>query len=137
MSKLYLEPEECSICLEPLDNRFQKYILECGHQFHTTCLKDWYKNCDSGYRCPLCNEIKEIINVTENINEICSFVAKDSSYKKNKSNTLDYTSPENNRSNLINQIPVNNRILNNNINYRTANSRNITNRSNKPNCVIL
>ena len=76
MFKKLLELDECSICLEPLDNNFQKYILECDHEFHTTCLKDWYKNDKSGYKCPLCNEAKEIVNVTENGNEICSSITK-------------------------------------------------------------
>ena len=87
MSNL-LEIDECSICLEPLDNRFQIYILECGHLFHTTCLKDWYKNSKSGYKCPMCNEIKDIVNVSENNNEICSFVTINSKTQIKNPNTI-------------------------------------------------
>ena len=89
MSNL-LEIDECSICLEPLDNKFQIYILECRHQFHTTCLKEWYKNSKLGYNCPMCNEIKDIVNVSENSNEICSFVTKNSKIKIKKPNTINH-----------------------------------------------
>lgn len=89
MSNQYLNLDECSICLELLDNKFQKYLLECGHQFHTTCLKDWYNKSKYGYKCPLCNEVKEIVNVTENNNEIVSFVPENTrtnpKFNRNKS----------------------------------------------------
>ena len=49
MSKELKKKYECSICLEPLDNKYQKYLLECKHQFHTTCLNDWYKNPNANY----------------------------------------------------------------------------------------
>ena len=55
---------ECSICLELLDNKYPIYVLECSHQYHITCLTNWYKNPISNYKCPLCNEISDIINVT-------------------------------------------------------------------------
>ena len=63
---------ECSICLELLDNTYQLYVLECGHKYHTTCLTDWYKNPIAKYKCPLCNEKSDIINVTNSLKTISS-----------------------------------------------------------------
>ena len=56
--------EQCSICLEGLDN---DVTLACGHRFHAACLNDWVRERANsrgamtnreGYlvTCPLCNK---------------------------------------------------------------------------------
>lgn len=42
--------QECSICMEPLDE--QVVQLSCEHSFHQKCITEWFKNSP---RCPLCN----------------------------------------------------------------------------------
>ena len=114
---------ECSICLELLDKTYQIYILECAHQYHTTCLTDWYKNPISNYKCPLCNEKSDIINVT------CS------------SKTIDTVTIKTN----TNRAELNNIVCNqiNNIHsYKTIPCKNIAEKSinlenHKKICVIL
>jgi hypothetical protein len=59
--------EECSICLEDL-NEYNKMIkLKCNHIFHKNCLYEWSKNSNKIIynekskiilmkgKCPLCN----------------------------------------------------------------------------------
>ena len=81
-----IDINECSICLELLDNTYQLYILECGHQYHTTCLTDWYKNPIANYKCPLCNEKTDIIDVTNSLKTIppTNLINYKSSIKPNK-----------------------------------------------------
>lgn len=44
------EPEECSICIEPLV--YQRTSRQrCGHRFHNMCIKQWLETHDS---CPIC-----------------------------------------------------------------------------------
>lgn len=113
---------ECSICLELLDNKYQIYVLECGHQYHTTCLTDWYKNPIANYKCPLCNEQSDIINIINHTNNL-------------QSNNIN--------SNQINSINCNQ--INNINSYKIISSTNILDNSNnknlnngkKQNCVIL
>ena len=44
-----VEVEECTICLESLQNDF--HILPCIHKFHQNCINDWLKRSD---QCPNC-----------------------------------------------------------------------------------
>jgi len=49
--------DECSICLEPLDNKKKIIKLECcGNKYHKKCILNWQKH---GTRCPLCTSILE------------------------------------------------------------------------------
>ncbi len=50
---------ECSICLEPLDNtedNTEQMIatLACTHSFHGVCIKQWSYSYQEYARCPLC-----------------------------------------------------------------------------------
>lgn len=45
------EGEECSICLEKLNNNH--ISLPCKHHFHEKCIMRWF---DSKHECPLCRE---------------------------------------------------------------------------------
>ena len=120
---------ECSICLELLDNTYQLYVLECGHKYHTTCLTDWYKNPIANYKCPLCNEKSDIINVTDSLKTISPI------------NVIKHTN--NPQSNNINSNQINS--INNINSYEIISSTNIPNNSNnkslnnhkKQNCTIL
>ena len=47
------ELEECSICLEPLNNGSGIKKLECKHQFHRACIET-YMRVNQNARCPLC-----------------------------------------------------------------------------------
>jgi len=44
---------ECSICLENYKKDDMIIILACDHNFHESCLKEWFKNNNS---CPHCRE---------------------------------------------------------------------------------
>ena len=117
---------ECSICLELLDNKYQIYVLECGHQYHTTCLTDWYKNPIANYKCPLCNEKSDIINVTDSLKTISPI------------NVIKHTNnPQSNNINCnqINNINSYGIISSTNIPY-SNNSKSLNNHK-KQNCVIL
>lgn len=56
--------ENCAICLDKLENReypsesqykeLKEVFLDCGHNFHKNCLKDWLKASD---KCPLCRKL--------------------------------------------------------------------------------
>ena len=125
---------ECSICLELLDNTYQLYVLECGHQYHTTCLTDWYKNPIANYKCPLCNEKSDIVNVTNSLKTI------DPINIINHTNNLQSNNINSNQINSINCNQINN--INS---YKIISSTNILDNSNnknlnngkKQNCVIL
>jgi hypothetical protein len=34
----------CTICLEPVDNNNNRFVLECSHEFHKKCIAEWFKN---------------------------------------------------------------------------------------------
>ena len=36
-----MEPKECSICLEGIQNGDQVRSLRCGHMFHAACIDEW------------------------------------------------------------------------------------------------
>ncbi|RHY58379.1 hypothetical protein DYB38_004109 [Aphanomyces astaci] len=45
------EDEACAICWEPMDHPDQVDILECFHQFHSTCMEEWVQQRKI---CPIC-----------------------------------------------------------------------------------
>jgi hypothetical protein len=50
---------ECSICLDDLEEDL--FITDCGHQFHSKCIKKWYGHSPE---CPNCRgDIYEILSV--------------------------------------------------------------------------
>ena len=54
----------CSICLDNLCDDNTKYKLDsCGHEFHSNCLLNWYKN---RHDCPLCRNAPENNPADEN-----------------------------------------------------------------------
>ena len=56
----------CSICLNNLDDE-QTYTLEaCGHQFHTKCIINWFRNSST---CPCCRN-----NTYEAANNIPGYI---------------------------------------------------------------
>ena len=61
--------ENCVICLEKLinekDNNSNISTLQCGHQYHTKCIKEWMlKN----KKCPLCRDLIDKSDNNENVN---------------------------------------------------------------------
>lgn len=128
--------DECSICLEPLDNKYQKYLLECKHQFHTTCLNDWYKNPKANYKCPMCNIPSDIINVSKS-ETIMPEIINTSPVEKPENTTLNNynhttivnTNPTNNR----HTIPTNKPLFKSTLLNRNTENRNTENKK----CVIL
>lgn len=52
--------EECSVCLEEIENKNRAFLEECGHSFHTKCLNSWINNSPFNmptYLCPLCRRV--------------------------------------------------------------------------------
>lgn len=43
--------DECSVCLNDMRRR-RTATMECGHRFHTSCLRSWFRN--RPLSCPLC-----------------------------------------------------------------------------------
>ena len=43
--------EECSICLEPIENEKYTTTLKCNHRYHKLCLNMWLNRKPN---CPLC-----------------------------------------------------------------------------------
>ena len=72
-----LTDEECSICLEKLENEIAH--LTCNHFFHYRCIGEWINNNIKNKKktyCPICNQEFEILNIylpkhinTKNINK--------------------------------------------------------------------
>ena len=50
----------CTICLNDISKSIQSVKLNCGHEFHTNCLKKW---CIRKNKCPLCR--RELIEKSE------------------------------------------------------------------------
>ena len=50
----------CTICLNDISKSIQSVKLNCGHEFHTNCLKKW---CVRKNKCPLCRT--ELIDKSE------------------------------------------------------------------------
>ena len=58
-NKKTIDINECSICLEELVDDL--FITECGHKFHSNCIKKWYGHSPE---CPNCRgDIYEILSV--------------------------------------------------------------------------
>jgi hypothetical protein len=45
--------EECTICLDSLNNNNKVSTLKCGHKFHNCCIKNWMKIKKT---CPICRK---------------------------------------------------------------------------------
>ena len=58
-----MSEELCSICLENLTNKDAKFISECQHTYHFTCIQKWTKD-----TCPICRTTWTI--QPKNISEI-------------------------------------------------------------------
>jgi hypothetical protein len=46
--------ELCVICSSECSN--DKTILDCGHAYHTSCIKEWYNSSCIEKSCPLCRK---------------------------------------------------------------------------------
>ena len=46
---------ECSICFEPICSKRDETNLSCNHNFHSTCINQWF---EKDNRCPLCRNIE-------------------------------------------------------------------------------
>lgn len=54
-----LSNDNCSVCRDPMETNHRKYVIQCGHTFHTHCLDQYEKskNIDDYSpfnKCPLC-----------------------------------------------------------------------------------
>ena len=45
--------KECSICYEDFNNESSVSLLNCGHYFHTKCIKKWGNRNNT---CPVCRK---------------------------------------------------------------------------------
>ena len=46
---------ECPICIEKIENSKELETTKCGHNFHTSCIKELKANCSNKfYDCPIC-----------------------------------------------------------------------------------
>jgi hypothetical protein len=103
-----LTEEECSICLEKLENEIAH--LSCNHFYHYRCICQWInnniKNKKESY-CPICNQSFEIINL----------------YLPKKINTININNYNINQQNKINKKNknTNNQINNNQQHKKTCN----------------
>lgn len=49
---------KCSICLEEYKHDERVGVLDCGHTFHSSCIKEWHKNSKT---CPMCRKENSIL----------------------------------------------------------------------------
>lgn len=47
------DENNCPICFECLDSK-SAYKLECGHEFHSECIIQWFRYPENGGTCPMC-----------------------------------------------------------------------------------
>uniref|UniRef100_A0A6C0EL23 RING-type E3 ubiquitin transferase n=1 Tax=viral metagenome TaxID=1070528 RepID=A0A6C0EL23_9ZZZZ len=126
--------DECCICLENLDDKYQKYLLECKHQFHTTCLNEWYQKPNSNYMCPMCNLPSNIINVSSSNNIIKSPIVIDNQIIiKDSTPLLDTRAIRDNQTIMDNQTIGNNQAIGDKSKYSFINRPVKT----KSDCIIL
>lgn len=61
--------DECSLCTEPLDPTISQITqLNCGHQFHTSCICRWFiGGAIRKFTCPLCR----VVSSSAEINRLC------------------------------------------------------------------
>ena len=45
------EPQNCAICISPLENNTIIRKLSCNHKFHYNCVDKWF---EEKYKCPIC-----------------------------------------------------------------------------------
>ena len=51
----------CSICLDQVETRVVR--LDCGHEYHQECIKEWFMKSSSEYMsvsCPMCKQDNEL-----------------------------------------------------------------------------
>ena len=57
-----LTNEECSICLETLQNEIAH--LSCNHFFHYKCIGEWInEHTNKNTYCPICNQLFDMVLV--------------------------------------------------------------------------
>ena len=49
------EPIQCTICVEKINDNNEVAQLDCGHYFHSECLKTWLNKQKKVMKCPNCN----------------------------------------------------------------------------------
>lgn len=49
------EDVECPICLSRIDTKKTMATMGCGHSFHTSCLRAWFR--DRPLTCPMCRAV--------------------------------------------------------------------------------
>ncbi len=55
--------EDCSICLNTMNNELEILITKCDHKFHKECLENCFKNKNNNkILCPLC---RDELNINE------------------------------------------------------------------------
>ena len=60
------EPEECGICMEPLNEPVAQ--LNCSHKFHKDCICQWFRGSERRkFTCPMCRAPSTI----SEINRLC------------------------------------------------------------------
>ncbi|BFZ59306.1 hypothetical protein YB2330_000312 [Saitoella coloradoensis] len=64
------EPDDCTICLQPINLTTQALVSHCYHTFDLTCLQQWLQ---ISRRCPLCNG---------NVSYILHAITEEGSYEK-------------------------------------------------------
>ena len=48
-----IEPQECVICLENMNNNDIIVLTECFHMYHKKCINDWFMISNI---CPICDK---------------------------------------------------------------------------------
>ena len=59
MDKYEILSDECTICLDDLNEKKVRHVLCCNKYVHEKCLVSWLKR-DREERCPCCNQHVEI-----------------------------------------------------------------------------
>jgi len=63
--------EKCSICLENIYVN-ESYKLDCGHNFHTKCIIEWFRNYKK--TCPMCRDSPNEVNFQKEIENLFSYM---------------------------------------------------------------
>ena len=95
--------EECPICMDAIDIRFNYIITECGHKFHCSCLMQ--NATINGFGCPYCRQsmakLPNYEDLSEDDSESEGSDDDDSnSYDENEYDYSDYTN-EINENNIL------------------------------------
>jgi hypothetical protein len=59
------EYNDCSLCKISLTDK-PNYKLQCGHNFHTGCIIDWFRF--QSYQCPCCYSETQLYNALPDLN---------------------------------------------------------------------